>query len=263
MPSAYTDPQELTTSAYADPTNLAARAAIYAYQSPRIDLVSEVVRRVRDAQHAGDGPILDVGCGPGHYANALRDAVPSRPVVACDLSHGMAAVAGPPAAVATAAALPFRDRAFAGALALHMLYHLELPDLALAELARVTTGTVLISTNHLEHRLEMRELHAAAAADVGVMSVDPEALASRFSLAEAEIAARRHFRHVERSDLTGSAAVPAAAPVVAFIASTASWYGDPVTYGPVLDRVALRVNEIIARDGAFRFRTHVGFLACR
>ncbi len=259
MSSAYTDPQALTTSAYADPTNLAARTAIYAYQSPRIDLVNEVVRRVAEI----DGPVLDVGCGPGRYANALRDALPSRPVVACDLSAGMVAVAGPPAAVATAAALPFRDRAFAASLALHMLYHLESPDRALAELARVTAGLVLILTNDVEHRSEMHELHTAAAADVGLTSVDPAGLASRFSLAEAETAARRHFRQVERTDLTGSAAVPEAAPVVAFIESTASWYGDPATYGPVLDRVAVRVNEIIARDGAFRFRTHVGFLACR
>jgi SAM-dependent methyltransferase len=259
MSSAYTDPQALTTSAYVDPTNLAARTAIYAYQSPRIDLVSEVLRRVGEIE----GPILDVGCGPGRYANALRDAIPSRPVVACDLSAGMVAVAGQPAVVATAAALPFRDRAFAASLALHMLYHLESPDLALTELARVTAGPVLIVTNHVEHRREMHELHAAAAADVGLTWVDPDGYASLVNLDEAETAARRHFRQVRRTDLTASATVPDAAPVVAFIASTASWYGDPATYGPVLDRVAARVNEIIARDGAFRFRTHVGFLACR
>jgi SAM-dependent methyltransferase len=259
MSSAFTDPQALTTSAYADPTKLAARTAIYAYQSPRIDLVSEVVRRMGDIE----GPILDVGCGPGRYANALRDAVPSRPVVACDLSAGMVAMAGPPAAVATAATLPFGDRAVAATLALHMLYHLESPDQGLAEMARVTAGTVLILTNHVAHRREMHELHTQAAADIGPTAVDPHGIASRFSLDEAETAARRHFRHVERSDLTGWAAVPVSAPVVEFIASTASWYGEPATYGPVLDRVAVRVKEIIARDGAFRFRTHVGFLACR
>jgi hypothetical protein len=33
-------------------------------------------------------------------------------------------------------------------------------------------------------------------------------------------------------------------------------YADPT-------KLAARVNEIIARDGAFRFRTHVGFLECR
>ena len=62
----------------------------------------------------------------------------SRPVVACDLSAGMAAVVGPPAVVATTAALPFRDRAFAASLALHMICHLESPDLPLTDLARVT-----------------------------------------------------------------------------------------------------------------------------
>ena len=144
-----------------------------------------------------------------------------------------------------------------------MLYHLESPDLALAELARVTAGTVLISTNAVGHRREMQEIHAAAATDVGVRSIDLHGLASRFNLDEAETAARRHFRSVERTDLTGTASVPEAAPVVAFIASTASWYGDPAAYGPVLDRVAERVNQIIARDGAFLFRTHMGFLACR
>jgi SAM-dependent methyltransferase len=259
MSSAFTDPRALATSAYADPTNLAARTAIYAYQSPRIDLVHEVVRRVADV----DGPILDVGCGPGRFAKALRDAAPSRPVVACDLSAGMAAVAGPPAAVGTAAALPFGDQVFQGSLALHMLYHLNSPDAALAELARVTAGSVLISTNAVDHRREMHEVHAAAARDVGLPSVDSAGLASRFNLDEAETAARRHFRRVERTDLTGTATIPESAPIVAFIASTASWYGDPATYAPVLDRVAVRINEIIARDGAFRFRTHMGFLACR
>jgi SAM-dependent methyltransferase len=259
MSSAFTDPRALATSAYANPTNLATRTAIYAYQSPRIDLVQEVVRRVGEV----DGPILDVGCGPGRFANALRDAVPSRPVVACDLSAGMAAVAGPPATVGTAAALPFRDRVFNGSLALHMLYHLDSPDAALAELARVTAGTVLVSTNAVGHRREMHEVHSAAATDVGLTSVDSGGLASRFNLDEAETAARRHFQSVERTDFTGEASVPDAAPVVAFIASTASWYGDPAKYGPVLDRVAVRVNEIIARDGAFRFRTHMGFLTCR
>ena len=122
---------------------------------------------------------------------------------------------------------------------------------------------MLVSTNAVGHRREMHEVHSAAATDVGLTSVDSGGLASRFNLDEAETAARRHFQSVERTDLTGEASVPDAAPVVAFIASTASWYGDPATYGPVLDRVAVRVNEIIARDGAFRFRTHMGFLACR
>src|SRR5215813_4447887 len=141
--SAYTDPRALASEAYRDPAKLAARTAIYAYQQPRFDLVREVVGRTRGV----DGAILDVGCGPGRYAQALRAARPDRPVVACDLSTGMADVAGPPAAVANATALPFREGAFRASLALHMLYHVAEPDDALAELVRVTDGFVLISTN--------------------------------------------------------------------------------------------------------------------
>src|SRR5215475_4213309 len=106
--SAYTDPRVLVCDAYRDPTKLAARTAIYAYQTPRFDLLREVVGRLRGV----DGPVLDVGCGPGRYAQALRAARPARPVIACDLSAGMVSVAGSPAAVASVSALPFRADAF-------------------------------------------------------------------------------------------------------------------------------------------------------
>jgi SAM-dependent methyltransferase len=258
-PSPYTDPRALAGDAYRDPANLTARTAIYAFQQPRFDLVAEVVERLRQV----NGPVLDVGCGPGRYAQALRAARSERPVVACDLSAGMIAAAGPPAVVATAAQLPFRSGAFAASLALHMLYHVEIPDVALAELARVTDGLVLITTNAHGHKRELLELHARAAADVGVDVPALDVVASRFNLDEAEAAARRHFHDVERTDLVGTVVVPVAAPVVAFIASTVGWYYDHGRSDAVLDRVEARVNEVIARDGAFRFRNHFGFLACR
>ncbi|HEY7175699.1 MAG TPA: class I SAM-dependent methyltransferase, partial [Micromonosporaceae bacterium] len=154
--SGYTDPRALVAEAYRDPAKLAARTAIYAHQRPRFDLVREVVGRTRGV----DGAILDIGCGPGRYAQALRAARPDRPVIACDLSTGMVEVAGPPAAVANATALPFRDRAFRASLALHMLYHVAEPDGALAELARVTDGFVLISTNADGHKQELLDLVA-------------------------------------------------------------------------------------------------------
>ncbi|HEU0238965.1 MAG TPA: class I SAM-dependent methyltransferase [Micromonosporaceae bacterium] len=257
--SAFTDPRVLVGDAYRDPAKLAARTAIYAYQTPRFDLVREVVGRLRGVA----GPVLDVGCGPGRYTQALRAAQAARPVIACDLSGGMVSVAGPPAAVTNVSALPFRTDAFHAALALHMLYHVEHPDTALAELARVTAGFVLISTNADGHKRELLDVHAQAAADVGITIDGPVDTATRFNLDEAEVAARRHFRDVDRNDLIGTVAVPDAAPVVAFIASTAPWYGDSAASDAVLARVATRVSDIIARDGAFRFRNHLGFLACR
>src|SRR5215475_9643560 len=247
----YTDRRALAGDAYRDPAKLNARTAIYAHQHPRFDLVGDVVERLRLVS----GPVLDVGCGPGRYARALRAARPERPVVACDLSPGMIAAAGPPAVVADAAALPFRSGAFAASLALHMLYPVEHPEVALAELARVTDGLVLLATNADGHKRELLELHERSAADVGIV-IPVESIASRFNLDEAEAVARRHFRDVDRTDLTATVAVPDAAPVVAYIASITSWYGH--SDSAVLDRVAVRVNEVITRDGAFRFRNHLG-----
>jgi hypothetical protein len=121
----------------------------------------------------------------------------------------------------------------------------------------------LITTNADGHKRELLELHARAAADVGVAIPAIDVVASRFNLDEAEAAARRHFRDVERTDLVSTVVVPDVAPVIAFIASTVPWYYDHGQSDAVLDRVAARVSEVIARDGAFRFRNHFGFLACR
>jgi len=87
----YTDPRALAGDAYRDPAKLNARTAIYAHQHPQFDLVGDVVERLRLV----NGAVLDVGCGPGRYARTLRAARPERPVVACDLSPGMIAAAGP------------------------------------------------------------------------------------------------------------------------------------------------------------------------
>jgi ubiquinone/menaquinone biosynthesis C-methylase UbiE len=257
MATPYTDRRSLATEAYADPTRLTARTSIYDHQVPPHDLVAHVTAMLREV----DGPILDAGCGPGRYARALRADRPARPVVAADLSAGMVAVAGPPALVADVTALPFRDRSFAAATALHMLYHVPVPAEALAELARVLRpgGTLLISNNARDDKREMRELHAAAARDAGVpLGVDH---ASRFLLDETEAAAREVFADVRRVELAGEVAVPAADPVVAFIESTASWYADESP--EVLDLVRARVEAEIAATGAFRFRTRMGFLTCR
>jgi SAM-dependent methyltransferase len=291
--TSYTDRHHLSRDAYADPAKLTARTSIYDYQQPRHHLIDHVTDMLRDI----DGPILDVGCGPGRYARALRatrsaqagdadhaghvdpgDHVDpggrvdpagharsggraGRLVVAADLSVGMVAVAGPPALAADVTALPFRSGSFAAATALHMLYHVPKPAEALAELARVLRpgGTLLISTNAADDKREMRELHVAAAREAGMAG--GTAHGPRFLLDETEAAARAVFADVRRTELTAEVVVPTADPVVAFIESTGTWHADvsPV----VLDRVRARVEAEIAASGAFRFRTRMGFLSCR
>ncbi|MDI1465196.1 class I SAM-dependent methyltransferase [Catellatospora sp. KI3] len=93
------------------------------------------------AELAADGPVLDVGCGPGHTAGRLA----GRGVTAfgLDLSPGMCAVARAatslPYAVADMTALPVRTGAAAGVLCLYAVIHLDEPRraAAYAEFARV------------------------------------------------------------------------------------------------------------------------------
>ena len=259
--SAYVNREQLTTKAYADPTNLGNRISIYRHQNPRHDLREHVTRLLHDV---GPGTrILEVGSGPGHYSRALRADRPDRLVIATDLSHGMAMAAAEcaHAAVADATALPFAAGTFDAVTALHMLYHVPVPAQALTEIARVVRpgGTVLISTNAIGDKLELHQLHARAATAAGHLVPD-EGLSKRFNLDEAETVARQHFAIVERSDLRSIIDVPDVAPIVAFIESCRSWYDDN---DEVLDHVRRLADETIAAEGAFRIRSHMGFLVCR
>lgn len=91
------------------------------------------------------GPWLDVPCGAGR----MSDLLPG-PAVQVDRDPAMlaACVDGRPRICASAAALPFSDGVFAGALCLRLLQHIPASDervRILAELARVTDGPVIVS----------------------------------------------------------------------------------------------------------------------
>ena len=109
--------------------------ALYEHQRPRIDLEAEVLGRLGDV--AGRR-VADIGCGNGRYVRPL--ATRGAAVVALDLSAGMLrtvkAIAGVGRVVADAQALPVRARSLDAALAMHMLYHVPDPALALREAAR-------------------------------------------------------------------------------------------------------------------------------
>jgi SAM-dependent methyltransferase len=99
----------------------------------------------------GDERALDAGTGTGALAFALAASV--REVVAVDTARDLldAARTRAPANVslveADATQLPFDDGAFDLAGTLRVLHHLSRPDLAIAELARVTRrgGAVLVA----------------------------------------------------------------------------------------------------------------------
>ena len=116
------------------------------------------------AELAGDGPVADIGCGPGHVAAYLAGR--GARTVGLDPSPGMCAVArtaGVPAAAADMTALPLRAGSLAGLVCLYAVIHLDEPARAAAyrEFARVLQdgGRALIAfhTSDAEHATGTRQ----------------------------------------------------------------------------------------------------------
>lgn len=83
-----------------------------------------------------DGPVLDVGCGPGHVATYLAQRVR---VVGVDLSPRMCAHAAVPVCAGDMTALPFRSHSISALVCLYAVIHLDAAEraAAYAEFARV------------------------------------------------------------------------------------------------------------------------------
>lgn len=93
--------------------------------------------------------MLEVGVGEGEIAARVRARYPHLRAVGVDLPDpGLAAqwaAKGILGACADLVALPFRADTFELVLAIEVLEHVADPDAALGEIARVATGTVLLS----------------------------------------------------------------------------------------------------------------------
>lgn len=109
-----------------------------------------------------DGPIADIGCGPGQVGAFLKDA--GRQVVGADLSPAMVASAArrlDAAVVADMRALPFADTGLGGVVAFYALIHLRRDEVvgALVEIRRVLQpgGKVLLSAHEGSGTIEQDE----------------------------------------------------------------------------------------------------------
>lgn len=89
------------------------------------------------------GKVLDVGCGAGSVAKAVRVARPDLEVFGCDISRSALEVAGSPDSggvdfrLATAERLPFADGEMDFVWIFDVLEHVESPEAVLAEVHRV------------------------------------------------------------------------------------------------------------------------------
>lgn len=98
---------------------------------------------------AGVTSVLEVGVGEGDVSERVRSRYPTASVVGVDLPDATLAAEWARRqlhnAFASASRLPFTDRRFDLVLAIEVLEHVPDPAAALAEIARVARGTVVLS----------------------------------------------------------------------------------------------------------------------
>lgn len=113
-----TDREALQSAAYANPSKLAARQAIYRYVEHPWPSDGGRVLGALGRPLRGDGLVVDVGCGNGNDARDLRRSGFEGTILGADLSAGMLrSVEGIVSAAvqADAAALPLADSAASAA----------------------------------------------------------------------------------------------------------------------------------------------------
>jgi SAM-dependent methyltransferase len=107
--------------------------------------------RALDDMLAGLAPrrILEIGVGEGHVMSRVRERFPGVPLVGVDLPDDALSdewkEQGLPCMFGDATTLPFPDDSFDLVLAIEVLEHVPGPEAALAELARVCSGTFVAS----------------------------------------------------------------------------------------------------------------------
>lgn len=127
--------------------DLAARYGRSRFPARRLERERRTISRLLG--RLASGPRLDVACGAGRFGDLVAAG---GPVTGLDASPAMlreAAATGAYRAVLCGDAfrLPFRDGAFAGAICIRLLQHLDAADRrrALSELRRTVRGSAIVS----------------------------------------------------------------------------------------------------------------------
>ncbi len=204
------DDPETVALEYASEERLLARRAVFTDLVDGPDAEELALAALRES---APERVLDVGSGPGYFAERLREELAAQ-VVAVDASPRMVELArgrGLEARVADVQDLPFPDGAFDAVVANWMLYHV--PDLGrgLAEIVRVLRpgGHLVAATFGEDH---LRELW--------VWLEYEEAAAVGFSRENGAAALGRHFARVERRDADAVVVFPDREAVRRYVAAT-------------------------------------------
>ena len=255
------DTRYLRDVAYADPSGLSARASLYDFQQPYVDLQSEALEMLAPL----DGRVVgDIGCGDGRYIDAVRGT--GARVVGIDLSVGMlAGVTEPTALVAgDAQALPLNDASLDVVMMMHMLYHVPDPAMAVAEASRVLrpAGRFLVATNGHQHLAEMNELWLPLVDRTGLRGQleDSGLVNQRVTADDAQRFVSLGFEDPSMRWLRSSVLVTDAAPVVRHAASTTAAQAVGEQREELLRELADAITARIRRDGQFTITTEVAFL---
>ncbi|WP_460773005.1 class I SAM-dependent methyltransferase [Nocardiopsis nanhaiensis] len=253
-PQASTD-HTIVTDAYTDGQPLTARQRLYDHQTPRYDLPGMVLEQ---AGHR-TGVWADVGCGNGRYLQRIRSERPGVRTIGLDLSASMLTDLPGPVVCADAAHLPLRSQSAQVVLAMHMLYHVDAPDRALAEAARVLDpgGILIASSNSRYDKAELDEWWAQAAADVLGTDTGPKRmkLSEHFPAEGAAEAMGAHFAKVDVITLDGVIEVNTPDPILNHYASYRAWSdGAGVPFEPTLERVVAVLSARL-KHGPLRITT--------
>lgn len=231
---------------------LAARVAILSYDSNPNNWYSWLEEHLAVA-----GNVLEVGGGTGElwrhidHSKARLTLTDFSPAM-CDKLQDLK-IPGATIQQCDAANLPFPDASFDLVIANHMLYHLDDPDSAIKEFARVLRpgGRLKTALNGREHITELLELGTAIGRPSQILN------AARITAETGPEHLAKHFEQVSTETFPGDFVVPTVGPVLDYLGS---WGDEPLSKEQETSVRAV-VEPRIAAEGNFKIRKDMVLLS--